>query len=213
MAPNISTRAQTTTVEPFEFRSVEVLRGVGPAVATKLEKLGIYRVQDLLFHLPLRYEDRTRVVPLGSLQHGQHAVIEGVIEHAEVRYGGKRRGGASGRSLLCHVADGTGSVLLRFFYFNATQQANLVKGVRLRCYGEARFNNHRLEMVHPEYRTWLTRYCINSMVTCCTSMSRTRYWRSTAFPVCSRHSRYCTTLHLTRRCSSLNNASILHNSA
>ena len=152
MAPNISTRAQTTTVEPFEFRSVEVLRGVGPAVATKLEKLGIYRVQDLLFHLPLRYEDRTRVVPLGSLQHGQHAVIEGVIEHAEVRYGGKRRGGASGRSLLCHVADGTGSVLLRFFYFNATQQANLVKGVRLRCYGEARFNNHRLEMVHPEYR-------------------------------------------------------------
>jgi ATP-dependent DNA helicase RecG len=92
------------------------------------------------------------VIPIGSLRHGQQAVIEGVIDHAEVRYGGKRRGARGGRSLLCHVADGTGSVLLRFFYFNATQQANLVSGVRLRCYGEARFNNHHLEMVHPEYR-------------------------------------------------------------
>jgi len=152
MAPTVSTRTQTTSAQALEYQSVEVLRGVGPAVAAKLEKLGIYRVQDLLFHLPLRYEDRTRVIAMGSLQHGQHAVIEGVIEHAEVRYGGKRRGGRSGRSLLCHVADGTGSVLLRFFYFNAAQQANLVQGVRLRCYGEARFNNHRVEMVHPEYR-------------------------------------------------------------
>lgn len=152
MTSTLSTQTQSTSEEPFEYQSVEVLKGVGPSVAAKLEKLGIYRVQDLLFHLPLRYEDRTRVIPIGSLQHGQHAVIEGVIEHAEVRYGGKRRGGRSGRSLLCHVADGTGSVLLRFFYFNATQQANLVKGVRVRCYGEARFNNHRIEMVHPEYR-------------------------------------------------------------
>jgi ATP-dependent DNA helicase RecG len=140
------------STEPFEFQSVEVLRGVGPGVAARLEKLGIHRVQDLLFHLPLRYEDRTRVVPIGSLQHGQQAVIEGVIEHSEVRYGGKRRGRRGGRSLLCHVADGTGSLILRFFYFNATQQANLTRGVRVRCFGEARFNNHRIEMVHPEYR-------------------------------------------------------------
>jgi len=140
------------SAEPFEFQSVEVLKGVGPSVAARLEKLGIHRVQDLLFHLPLRYEDRTRVVPIGSLQHGQQAVIEGVIEHSEVRYGGKRRGGRGGRSLLCHVADGTGSLILRFFYFNATQQANLTRGVRVRCFGEARCNNHRIEMVHPEYR-------------------------------------------------------------
>ncbi len=140
------------STDPFEFQSVEVLKGVGPAVAARLEKLDIHRVQDLLFHLPLRYEDRTRVVPIGSLQPGQQAVIEGVIEHSEVRYGGKRRGGRGGRSLLCHVADGTGSLLLRFFYFNATQQANLTRGVRVRCFGEARLNNHRIEMVHPEYR-------------------------------------------------------------
>jgi len=155
MSSTISTQTPSTSEEPFEYQSVEVLKGVGPGVAAKLEKLGIYRVQDLLFHLPLRYEDRTRVVPMGSLQHGQHAVIEGVIEHAEVRYGGKRRGGRGGRSLLCHIADGTGSVLLRFFYFNSNQQANLSNGVRVRCYGEARFNNHRIEMVHPEYRRLL----------------------------------------------------------
>ena len=156
MTAPVSTQAPATE-ETFEYQSVEVLKGVGPGVAAKLEKLGIYRVQDLLFHLPLRYEDRTRVVAMGSLQHGQHAVIEGVIEHAEVRYSGKRRRGKGGRSLLCHVADGTCSVLLRFFYFNSTQQANLVKGVRVRCYGEARFNNHRIEMVHPEYRRLLER--------------------------------------------------------
>ena len=152
MSSTASTPGRTAADEAFEYQPVQVLKGVGPGVAARLEKLGIYRVQDLLFHLPLRYEDRTRVVPIGSLQHGQQVVIEGVIEHAEVRYGGKRRGGRGGRSLLCHVADGTGSVILRFFYFNSTQQANLVKGVRVRCFGEARFNNHRLEMVHPEYR-------------------------------------------------------------
>lgn len=155
MSSTVSTQTRSTSAEAFEYQPVEVLKGVGPGVAAKLEKLGIYRVQDLLFHLPLRYEDRTRVVPMGSLQHGQHAVVEGVIEHAEVRYGGKRRGGRSGRSLLCHIADGTGSVLLRFFYFNSMQQANLTAGVRVRCYGEARFNNHRIEMVHPEYRRLL----------------------------------------------------------
>jgi ATP-dependent DNA helicase RecG len=152
MTSPASTKTSSISDQPFEYQSVEVLKRVGPAVAAKLEKLGIYRVQDMLFHLPLRYEDRTRVIPIGALQHGQHAVIEGTIEHAEVRYGGKRRGGRDGRSLLCQVADGSGSVILRFFYFNAAQQANLVEGVRVRCYGEARFNYHHLEMVHPEYR-------------------------------------------------------------
>ena len=108
------------SADEFEYRSVDTLKGVGPAVAAKLEKLGITTIQDLLFHLPLRYEDRTRVAPIGSLQHGQHAVIEGVIEHTEMRL----RGGKRGRSLLCQVADGTGAVLLRFFYFTASQQAS-----------------------------------------------------------------------------------------
>ena len=138
--------------DSFEYRSVTTLKGVGPAVAEKLAKLDIHNVQDVLFHLPLRYEDRTLVVPIGALLPGQQAVIEGVIEHAEVKYGGRRVRGRSGRSLLCYLADGSGGIVLRFLHFNAAQQANLVEGVRLRCFGEVRAGTRQLEMSHPEYR-------------------------------------------------------------
>ncbi len=138
--------------DSFEYRSVTTLKGVGPAVAEKLAKLDIHNIQDVLFHLPLRYEDRTRIIPIGSLQPGQQAVIEGVIEHSEVKYNGRRTRGRSGRSLLCYLADGSGGIVLRFFHFNASQQANLAKGVRLRCFGEVRAGARQLEISHPEYR-------------------------------------------------------------
>jgi len=119
--------------ESFEYQSVNVLKGVGPAVAEKLKKLEIYNIQDVLFHLPMRYEDRTKITPLGALQFGQQALIEGVIDHSEVKFGGKGR-----RSLLCHLSDNTGAIVLRFFHFNKAQQANLSVGKRLRCFGETR---------------------------------------------------------------------------
>ena len=143
--------------DDFEYQSVQTLKGVGPAVAAKLEKLGIYTVQDVLFHLPLRYEDRTRVVSIGSLQAGQQVLIEGVIEHSEIRFSrkgsrwGKSKSG-SGRSLLCYLSDGTGGVVLRFFYFNASQQENLTLGQRVRCFGEIRHGANSLEITHPEYK-------------------------------------------------------------
>ena len=143
--------------DDFEYQSVQTLKGVGPAVAAKLEKLGIYTVQDVLFHLPLRYEDRTRVVSIGSLQAGQQVLIEGVIEHSEIRFSrkgsrwGKSKSG-SGRSLLCYLSDGTGGVVLRFFYFNASQQENLALGQRVRCFGEIRHGANSLEITHPEYK-------------------------------------------------------------
>ena len=112
-------------------RPVTALRGVGPALAELLAKLGLHTVQDVLFHLPLRYEDRTRVVPIGALRNGDRAVIEGEIQLAEVAF--RRR-----RMLLVRIADGTGYVTLRFFHFSAAQQAQLVRGQRLRCFGEAR---------------------------------------------------------------------------
>ncbi len=138
--------------ESFEYQSVQTLKGVGPAVATKLEKLGIVNIQDVLFHLPLRYEDRTRIISIGSLQPGQQAVVEGVIEHSEVRFTGRRGRGRSGRSLLCYISDGTGGLLLRFFHFSTAQQTNLANGVRIRCFGEVRAGAGKLEMAHPEYR-------------------------------------------------------------
>ena len=136
----------------FEYQSVQVLKGVGPAVAGKLERLGIFSIQDVLFHLPLRYEDRTRLIPIGGLRPGQHAVIEGVIEHSEVRFSGRYRSKkGSGRSLLCYLSDGTGGIVLRFFHFSSAQQANLAHGARLRCFGEVRVAAGKLEMAHPEY--------------------------------------------------------------
>ncbi|HLF10806.1 MAG TPA: ATP-dependent DNA helicase RecG [Gammaproteobacteria bacterium] len=124
---------------------IESLAGVGPKLGERLAKLGVVRVADLLYLLPQRYEDRTAIRALGSLVPGEKALIEGEVQLAEVAF--RRR-----RQLLCRLADGTGSITLRFFHFTRTQQQSLVKGVRVRCYGEVRAGPAGLEMVHPEHR-------------------------------------------------------------
>ncbi len=124
---------------------VTALKGVGPRIAERLARLGIRSVQDLLFHLPARYQDRTRVTPMGALRPGDQAVVEGEVELAEVRFGRRRM-------LLVRMSDGTGFLTLRFFHFNQKQQAALGRGVRLRCYGEVRTGASTLEMIHPEYQ-------------------------------------------------------------
>ena len=124
---------------------ITALSGVGPGLQQKLGKLGIQQVQDLLFHLPYRYVDRTRLTPIGALQAGLNAYIQGQIELTQIKYGRRR-------SLLCRVADGTGSIILRFFYFSKSQQQALQQGLTLRCYGQVRRGPTSLEMVHPEYR-------------------------------------------------------------
>ena len=95
--------------------------------------------------LPLRYEDRTRIVPIGALQAGSRAVVEGEVLLAEVAF--RRR-----RQLLVRLGDGSGSLTLRFFHFSNAQRAGLARGTRLRCHGEVRRGPLGLEMVHPEYR-------------------------------------------------------------
>ncbi len=124
------------------------LKGVGPRVAEKLAKMGLHSIQDVLFNLPYRYEDRSRVVPIGALRQGQSSLIEGVINYADTGFtrSGKRR-----RMLLLHLSDGTGSILLRFFYFNKQQQQTLQAGTKIRCFGDVRFGASSLEIVHPEY--------------------------------------------------------------
>jgi ATP-dependent DNA helicase RecG len=130
---------------PREQQPVESLRGVGPALAGRLRALGVERVQDLLFVLPLRYEDRTGRLPLGSLVPGTRVAVEGEIQLTEVSH--RRR-----RQLLCRIADGSGFLTLRFFHFSAAQRAALVRGSILRCFGEVRRGPLGLEMVHPEYQ-------------------------------------------------------------
>jgi ATP-dependent DNA helicase RecG len=124
---------------------VTALKGVGAALEEKLARVGLENLQDVLFHLPLRYQDRTRVVPIGALRPGQDAVVEGVVAGADVLMG-KRR------SLLVRLQDGSGTLSLRFYHFSQAQKDGLKRGTQLRCYGEARPGASGLEIYHPEYR-------------------------------------------------------------
>ncbi len=122
------------------------LTGVGPKLAEKLRKLGLAQVDDLLFHLPLRYEDRTRIHPIGSLQENSRCLIEGEVEQSAIVYRPRRQ-------LIVVIADGSGQITLRFFHFYQSQQKQLKRGTRLRCFGAARqAYGGGVEMIHPEYR-------------------------------------------------------------
>ncbi|MES9994304.1 MAG: ATP-dependent DNA helicase RecG [Candidatus Thiodiazotropha sp.] len=134
-----------SSLKSLDEQPVTVLKGVGARIAEKLARLGIASLQDLLFHLPLRYQDRTRIQPIGSLRRGDQVVIEGEVDLAEVKFGRRR-------SLMVHLSDGTGGLFLRFFHFSNAQRQGLHRGVRLRCFGEVRNGPNSLEMVHPEYQ-------------------------------------------------------------
>ncbi len=128
-----------------DLKPVTALRGVGESLAVRLRALGVETIQDLLFLLPVRYEDRTRVVLLGELRPGQRAAVEGEVLLTEIAFRGRRQ-------MLCRISDGSGFLTLRFFYFTAQQHNGLARGVRVRCFGEARRGPNGVEMVHPEYR-------------------------------------------------------------
>lgn len=121
------------------------LKGVGKALEEKLQRLGIHDMQGLLFHLPLRYEDRTKVSSLGSLRVGSTAVVEGEVISSQVHLGRRR-------SLLVRIRDATGLLGLRFFHFSAAMKKQLEVGNQLRCYGEARPGATGLEIYHPEFK-------------------------------------------------------------
>lgn len=114
-------------------------------MAERLATLGIHTVQDVLFHLPFRYQDRTRIARIGTLRPGDEAVIECEVVLADVVI--RKR-----RALLVRVADGSGSLTLRFFHFSKAQVAQFERGTRLQCFGEVRRGPGMFEMVHPEYR-------------------------------------------------------------
>lgn len=124
---------------------VEVLTGVGLKTAKRLNKIGIFNCHDLLFHLPIRYEDRTRLHPLGELKEGHSVLVTGSIIVTDIIV--RRRS-----ILVCRISDGTGFLTLRFFHFSAQQQHQLTAGKQLSCFGEVRMGFDGLEMIHPEYR-------------------------------------------------------------
>lgn len=124
---------------------VETLKGVGAKVAEKLSQLSIFNLEDLLFHLPYKYQDRSKVVPIGSLLHGQTAQIFGVVEGADIVFG-KRR------SLVCKISDSTGIMDIRLFYFSMSQKKQFVRGQYVQCYGQVSNSGRSISMIHPEIK-------------------------------------------------------------
>lgn len=148
MPPATTTSGNSTQPAPggsLARTPLTALKGVGPGIEKKLRNLGISTVQDLLFHLPFRYQDRTRIDNINRVRFGEHVQLQGELVAARVLYG-KRR------SLQCTLKDDTGFINLRFFFFTAAQQNALKPGVRLRCYGEVRRGSAGYEIYHPEYR-------------------------------------------------------------
>ncbi len=129
----------------LEHTPLTRLKGVGPALEKKLSHLGIRNVLDLLFHLPLRYEDRTQVHAIGRVAIGEHVQLQGEVVSTSIQFGRRR-------SLLCVIRDNSGVISLRFFHFSAAQKDGLRPGSLLRCYGEVRRGRTGMEIYHPEYR-------------------------------------------------------------
>ena len=121
------------------------LSGVGAAIAEKLSRIGINNVQDLLFHLPLRYEDRTRVTPIADIRPESFATIEGFVQHTEVQFGRRP-------ILSVTLSDGTSKIMLKFFNFNAGMKNSLAVGVRVKAFGEIKRGRYMAEIHHPEYQ-------------------------------------------------------------
>ncbi len=129
------------------------LSGVGASQAGKLAKMGLETVQDLLFHLPLRYEDRTRLYRIGDLVPGLSVTVEGEILRSDITFGRRRM-------MTCQISDGSGILTLRFFNFNAAMKNSLSSGKRVIAYGDVKQSNTGPEIIHPEYRVHSENICL-----------------------------------------------------
>lgn len=125
-------------------RSIRDLKGVGDQLSAKLAKLQIYTFQDLLFHLPNKYIDRTRIYPIATIRNDEPVVIEGWVEKVAVIPKPKR-------NLIVNIRDSSGQAQLRFFHFNTQQQQQFTIGKHIRCFGSARLSKSGIQFIHPEY--------------------------------------------------------------
>ena len=121
------------------------LKGVGPVLVSKLQKLKVHNQYDLLFLLPIRYEDKTSLHKISALVAGEKALIQGFIVLTTVVYRGRRM-------LISQLSDDTGIITLRFFHFSKQQARRLAKNTVVRCFGQTRKTASGLEMIHPQYQ-------------------------------------------------------------
>ncbi|MEY3281879.1 MAG: ATP-dependent helicase RecG [Pseudomonadota bacterium] len=130
-------------------QEVSVLAGVGPHTLHRLKKLELYTLLDLLLHLPIRYEDRTRLCPINTLEVGQTSLVCGRVEQVNVIPSARK-------ILVCHINDGNGLLALKFLNFSPSQRKLLENATWLQCFGEVRLGyggglDSTLEMMHPEF--------------------------------------------------------------
>ena len=121
------------------------LKGVGPSTLEKLEKLGLRSIYDLLFHMPLRFEDKTRLTPMTELNPFRTVQVQGEVVKAYIIQGRKP-------ILVCEISDGLGLVSLKFFNFFYSQRIKMKAGSLIRAYGEVRPGKRGFDMMHPEYQ-------------------------------------------------------------
>ena len=133
------------TVQLLDAVPLTALSGVGAAISEKLSRIGIHNLQDLLFHLPNRYEDRTRITPIADLRPEQYATIEGFVQTCDVQFGRRP-------ILTVTLSDGTSKITLRFFNFNAGMRNGFQIGARVKAFGEVKRGRFMAEIHHPEYQ-------------------------------------------------------------
>ncbi len=126
---------------------VENIKGVGPKIAETLSTLGIKQVEDAVFHLPFKYEDRTQLTLIGDAPYEVPLLIEGEIVKSTVVFRGRRM-------LITEIFDGTGRLTMRMFHFAMAQHKNLQEGHKIRCFGTIRHGPKGKEMIHPQYQVF-----------------------------------------------------------
>ena len=125
------------------------LKGIGEKVQQRFSRRKLFTLNDLLFHLPIRYLDKTRVLPISMLRINDSALVRGELLQCKTHY-------ARRPVMTCQISDGTGMLSLRFFHFNKQQTLSLARaldeGKWLSCFGEVKRGRQVLEITHPEYR-------------------------------------------------------------
>ena len=125
---------------------VSTIKGVGEKLSSTLSKLGIITIEDLLFHFPIGYQDRTTLKKIAELEPNQDFVVQGVIEKVSQTF-------VPRKMLLVKIKDNTGHIYLRFFYYFPGLRNVFKEGTSIQVAGSSRLGRYGLETVHPEYET------------------------------------------------------------
>ena len=127
---------------------LDALRGVGPSLSEKLSNQNIRKIEDLLFFLPIRYEDKTKLIKIDDAIADQKNLTQGKVIDSKILFFGRR-------ALQVILDDGTAKLKLRFFYFSNNQYKQFSYGKTVVCFGLLKKNGKNLEMIHPEYKICL----------------------------------------------------------